>query len=142
METLKNAKKNVITKKVDNAILKTLETNILKSKEKINKDKIRVTTSKEKNFIYKFQLDGSINEKEQKKKRNKLRRNLKNIVNTIIVANMKKENLEVLTDFLNFYKSNYILNDFTLKSITNSSDLDLKNDLELILNLCQKKMSK
>lgn len=105
----------------------------------------RKTTVKEKNFLYKFQLDTKnkgLKEKELKKMRSKLRRDLQLIVNKIIIANVKKEDLKDLPDFLKFYKANYITNDFAIESITNSGDELKTTDLKKVLDLAKKYLAK
>jgi len=141
---MKNAKKvnvvesskQVTTKKenknIDNATIKAL-----------TKNEERKTSVKEKNFLYKFQLESTkLTDKQSKQQRNKLRRNLKLIVNKIILANLKKKDLTLCKEFIIFYKANYILNDFTLKSLTNVNDKDLINDYTIVLNLCKESLSK
>lgn len=135
MKTQKNKANNVelaTTKKVN---VNDLQNLINLQKSKIDTDKKIKVSTKEKNFIYKFQLDSTLTEKEQKKKRSKLRRNLQNIVNTIIVDNLKETNLTNIPLFLDFYKLNYINNNFTLESITNSTEETKINEINLILNL-------
>lgn len=136
IEVLAKADKKAEAQKVDKAtLLKVLK----KGSEKNAVE--RKTSTKEKNFLYKYQLDKKENalpEKEQKKKRSKLRRKLQNLVNVIILANVKKPSTEGVKEFLDFYKANYILNDFTLQSITASNDELKTKDLQKVLEICKK----
>jgi hypothetical protein len=105
----------------------------------------RPTNVKDKNFIYKYQLDAKLKalpEKKQKQLRSKLRRNLQLIVNKVILANVKKTDFIPCKEFISFYKENYILNDFSLKSVTNSSDELKVADLTKVLDLCKKSLAK
>ncbi|MEX2017557.1 MAG: hypothetical protein WD876_03730 [Candidatus Pacearchaeota archaeon] len=120
--------------KVDNATLKVLAKKVIAKKEK---KEIRKTKTKEKNFIYKFQLaDKKLSAKDEKKMRNKLRRKMQNIVNEIIISKDKKAGIK---NFLLQYKKEYILNDFTLESISNSSDETKREDLEKVLSIVKAK---
>src|SRR3989304_669182 len=130
--TKKQSSKN---KNLDTATIKTV----------INKDKERATTVKEKNFLYKFQVEQrkiKLTAKEEKKNRNKIRRNLTLLTNQIIIDNLKKKDLSKCKDFINFYKENYILNDFTLKSLTNVNDEDKIKDYNFVLDLCKESLKK
>lgn len=100
---------------------------------------------KDKNYLYKFQTakgNEALTEKEEKKKRSKLRRDLQLLINKIITDNLKKKDLTACKDFISFYKENYILNDFEIKSITNSSDELKVQDLTKVLALCKESLTK
>lgn len=123
---------------------KTQKPEIAKAKKEINKkadgatlkavaEKVRPITVKDKNFLYKFQLEGKLEHKEEKRKRNKIRRDLKLIVNKIILD--KKGDKELIKEFKDFYKKNFILNDFSLKSLTNVTDPDTIDDYTKVLNI-------
>lgn len=106
---------------------------------KVVKEVKRGTPVREKNYIYRFQLDENtkLNAKQEKRLRGKIRRQLKNICDEIILANQKKKDLSKIPAFFKFYKENYILNDLSLASLTNSSD-DLKQaDLTRVLELAK-----
>lgn len=111
----------------------------------IKKVKERKTKTKEKNFIYKFQIANSeskkkLTAKEEKKMRSKLRRSLSNIIDKIVIE--KKDNKENVKEFISFYKLNYILNDFSIESITNSSDELLLEDLKRVFEIVKKQLEK
>jgi hypothetical protein len=141
---MKNAK-NVKIEKTANAEVKKSDINSLSAILEAQKNKINFeekeknsTSTKDKNFIYKFQLlDNKLTEKESKKLRSKMRRNLSNIINEIIIDNRKETNLKNVSKFIEFYKENYIVNDFTVKSITNSSEENKKSEIEFVLTLCK-----
>ena len=119
--------KTVTTTTADNATIKIV-------KEIKRENKVR-----EKNFIYKFQLDDKLklNAKQEKRMRGKLRRQMQSICNDIIIANAKKKDLTKIKSFLDFYKANYILNDLTLQSITNSADELKQQDINKVLSLAK-----
>lgn len=136
---IKTNKKSISTKKSNT---------VTKENKNVNKDnatasallkkvssKERSTKTKDKNFLYKFQIEESnLNSKDQKKKRNKIRRQLKNLVNSIISVNLKgKKETKYNKDFINFYKANYILNDFSLSSLTNKTNEEDINDYTFVL---------
>lgn len=99
----------------------------------------RNTKVKEKNFLYKYQLDAAnakMPEKKHKQMRSKMRRDLQLLVNAIIINKGPKQ-AEATKDFIAFYKKHYILNDFTLQSITNSGDELKQQDLTKVLAICK-----
>lgn len=114
-------KKPTDTKKADQATVKAIS------------EKIRPITVKDKNFLYSFQLEGKLDPKAEKRKRNKIRRDLKLIVNKIILD--KKKDINLINEFKDFYKQNFILNDFSLKSLTNVTNPDLIEDYTKVLNI-------
>ncbi len=134
-------KKNVIVKKVTitkNEKLDSTNLELLKNKlSKIDTTK-KETTTKDKNYLYTFdRLD--LSEKELRAKRVKLRRDLTNICNNIIIKNKKSVTFEGIKEFIDFYKTNYIVNDYTIKSITNSEKR--KEELIIILDLTKEYLS-
>ncbi len=127
LTTTKVTPKGTTTKTQDNATLKVV------------KETPRGNTVREKNYIYSFQMDEKLKltAKQEKRMRGKIRRQLKAIVDAIILLNAKKKDTSKVKDFMSFYKANYILNDLSLQSITNSSD-DLKqHDLNRVLALAK-----
>lgn len=139
METLNTTKKE--KKAADITTLSAVAKKAAEKEAQKKRDSERKTKTKEKNFLYKFQLEEKLTDKESKKKRNKLRRDLNNIQN-LIILNEKKENEENIKSFLSFYKKNYLLNDFTKESISNSSDETKSEDLQRMLNIVKKYLEK
>lgn len=126
--------------KIDKATLKAVATKVVKTKTKAKKEVERKTKTKDKNFIYKFQIASKrLSDKDAKKYRNKLRRKMQNIVNSIIVSKDKKESIK---DFIKIYKQEYILNDFTIESISNSSDETKQEDFTKVLSLVKSSFEK
>lgn len=136
---LKNGKITKLTPKPEAAITKLL---ITKASEK--NAIMRPTSVKDKNYLYSYQLDKSLQltEKDAKKKRSKLRRDLQLLINKLITSNIKKADYTHCPDFIKFYKANYIINDFSLKSISNSSDELKQQDLIKCLDLCKASLAK
>lgn len=135
--------KTNVTKEVKNTNVKTSKKETVKNANVKNIAE-RQTTVKERNFLYKFQIDKTkkLSSKEEKKNRNKIRRNLKLLVNQIILDNMKKKDFTNIPNFVKFYKENYILNDFSLKSLTNVQDETKIEDYTKVLNLCKEFQTK
>ena len=137
-----SANKVTEIKKIDSATLKIVAEKVVKAKkEKSPKvEKERKTATKEKNYIYKFQIaDTKLSDKDAKKYRNKLRRKMLNITNLIIVSKDKRESIK---DFIALYKKEYILNDFSLASFSNSSDETKREDFEKVLSLVKSSLAK
>ena len=120
--------------KVDTATLKVLADKAKATliKKDPNPGKDRSTYQKEKNYIYKFQISNpGMPDRDAKKLRNKLRRKMENIVNAIIIE--KKDNTNNIKAFIKYYKDNYILNDLSLLSLTNSKDETLIEDFNRVI---------
>ena len=128
LTTTKVTAKGTITKTQDNATLKVV------------KEQPRGTATREKNYIYRFQLEegNKLTAKQEKRLRGKIRRQLKNVIDPIITANVKKEDLSGLPAFIKFYKDNFFLNDMSLQSMTNCSDELKQSDLNRVLTLAKK----
>lgn len=135
-------------KKVKEVVKVSANGNVTKKSQdlatvKIVKEISRDAKPKERGYIYKFQLDAKkLSAKDAKKLRSKLRRKLQAICNEIILANVKQENLNIVKTFLTFYKENYILNDLSLQSLTNSSDELKHQDINKVLLLAKKVKTK
>ena len=136
METIKNAKPEV-KKEKDAPTAKA----VVKKASQKEDPKERKTKTKEKNFIYRFQVDEKgLTDKEQKKRRNKLRRQMTNLLNAVIIE--KKDPATPIKAFLSFYKKEYLLNDFSIESISASGDEDKQSDIKRVLDLAKASMEK
>lgn len=126
-------KKLINVEVIDNATLVALRSKVnFEKKEKDNS-----VSSRTKNFIYKFETRESLTDKESKKKRSKLRKDLQKIIDRIVLANHNKTNLTICEEFINFYKTNYVMNDYSLQSFTNSQDEDKRSELQFCIELCK-----
>lgn len=79
-----------------------------------------------------------INEKEGKQFRGKMRNSLKRFCNNIFYfGKMQDEKLikEDILKFDAFYKENYRINDFSLKSLSSSNDESVNKDISLFLQI-------
>lgn len=120
-----------------NDIAKRLESLQLTEKsEKGNKD-----------AMYKFQLDKSkrLDSDSQKKLRTKIRKELNTLMFNI-VFNTKKKNedrvKQCIKEFLQFYKSTYIVNDFSLKSLYSGNEESKVFEYTLALDIVKLHLSK
>lgn len=130
----KTATKKEISKNVKNENLENATKEILKNK---------ISVTSEKSFLYKFQIEEKdLTDKQKKSKRVKLRKQLKNLVDKIIITKDKEKQKENIKNFIDFYKFNYILNDFSIESLTHkTNELDLQ-DYTIVLNLCKESLKK
>lgn len=131
IDAQKNAIKNET--KID---LKAIDFNNLKNKIKVSNIKVKETIEKTK--MYKFEST-IVDLKELKKLRSKMR-NKRNAFANNIILNFQKENVENLikevNNFDKFYKENYILNDYSLISISsNNRDKETEILLTSMLNI-------
>lgn len=115
--------------KIDSDVLQTL---ILEMTEKAKKEKI-VKGQKGKSSIYKIEVD------------TKLRRKIRNERNNLImeILNNSKNPKIQIENFDKFYKETYILNDYSLQSISSeNSDKNTKEFLKLGLEIIKRFKSK
>ncbi len=84
--------------------------------------------------------------KESKKFRGKRRRILFNYANDIISLSLSKDKEKELkkgiSDFCTMYKSQYVLNDFSISSLYVGANETKKEDLKRMLQIIQKSFSK
>lgn len=137
--TVKNAtKKDKVAKKIEAVnIGATLD----KFADKLNNKKIVEKTKKDTIYIYPENLSASdINSEKGKTFRNSLRNKLKRLSNNIFVFAKTKQEEKLISEvkmFNSFYKENYIKNDFTLSSISQSKNGEKTEDMQLMLNIVQ-----
>ena len=82
-----------------------------------------ILVAKVQRYLYKWQTsEAKLTAKEQKQKRQKIRRLLENFYFKICLQQNKEQKQAAIIEFLAFYKANYILNDFTLASLTDSKE--------------------
>ena len=138
-ETVKNSevKKSVTKKtgKVEN--IKTA--NLAAYAERLANFDIKEKAKKERKYIYPENFtELMINNIEGKKHRSKLRKILERHCNNIFVFT-KIEDVEKLKKeislFLDFYKANYRINDFSVNSVFDGSNEKKKNDLSFMLQI-------
>ena len=120
---------------IDDATTKVISKKIISKKEKTKKKKTKKEKKKKEekkkekdSFLYRFQLDNvkrSYNE--EKQLRNKLRRKCINLMNSIIT---EKEKTESIKEFISFYKKEYVINDYSIESITSSSKEEIIDSID------------
>jgi hypothetical protein len=126
-ETTKKTSTKKENKNVDNATTNVILNNIVEEK------KLKV---QERNFLYSFERL-NLSDKESKRNRTKLRRDLKLLVNNITICKDKEKLKELTNNFINFYKTNYILNDFSIESLTKKTNLDEIADYLKVLQIAK-----
>lgn len=100
---------------------------------------LQTSLATKKSTIYKEELFSSCNEKEKKSLRKKLRNTIFAAAKAIVSENNKEKQQKLVNAFVDFYKSTYKVNDFTLSSICNENLAAEKKDiLTKALNICKK----
>ena len=137
---MKNLADNATNKK-SNLLDINLDTlNFDKIEKKIQiKTKIEEKKSSSKDLIYKFQLDNNLTDKQKKSFRTKLRNKRINLEKDILKYYSENNNAELkkeISNFIAFYKENYILNDFSLYSlISNNTDTEKMKRTDETINV-------
>lgn len=145
MSTTKVISEKVIAQNKKEAINKSIEkvknsensifanTDFLNLENKISKLKVKEKISIDRQKMYKF--ESTIKDlKELKKQRSKMRNIRNRYANNIILQFQKKNEIELkkeVKEFEEFYLKNYVLNDYSLLSIS-SNNRD--KETELLLN--------
>ena len=130
IEQRKNEVKNAKNSIFENADFSNLENTIskIKVKESIN----------DKKLMYKFEKE-NLSQKEAKRKRQQLRNKRNRYANNIILYFQQKKETELkkeVSEFKKFYLENYILNDFSILSISsNNRDKETTEILESMLKI-------
>lgn len=155
-----NTSKNAIAKNQKNVSATKKETQTKKAETKITNlnlsqfaeklNSIEVKEKKQKETLYRYPENFSqsdINSEKGKTFRNSLRNKRKRFVNNVLFAakqmNVKKDAdaEKALKDHVNafndFYKENYLCNDFSLKSVSASSKDEMNAEIELCLQICK-----
>ena len=83
---------------------------------------IETTVKKEQRYLYKFQVKGEkLTPGKAKQMRQKIRRQLDQFDAAIRMEKNAEKRKKAIEEFKAFYKDNFILNDLSLKSITDST---------------------
>ena len=123
-----NDAKNVVIEKRKNQI-KNSTSNIFENvdfmnlENKISKLNVKEKISFDKQKMYKYPIECTTSE-QQKKFRTKMRNQIKRFSNNIILSYQKKNEIELkkeVKSFNDFYKENYILNDYSIISISSNN---------------------
>lgn len=135
-------KENVIAKRKKeikgekNSLFENID--FMNLEKKVSTLKVKETISKDVQKMYKFEKE-SLDAKQQKRLRTKMRNQRNKFANNVILHFQKKNEVELkkeVNSFTNFYKENYILNDFSLLSISsNNRDKDTETLLNSFLEI-------
>lgn len=88
--------------------------------------------------IYKVEIFDNYNDKEKKSLRKKLRNMLFSCASSLINEKDKEKQKSLIKAFNDFYKSCYVINDYSLSSVCNENlKQEKKEILENALNLCK-----
>ena len=88
--------------------------------------------------IYKIEIFDNCNDKEKKSLRKKLRNMLFSCASSLINEKDKEKQKSLIKAFNDFYKSCYVINDYSLSSVCNENlKQEKKEILENALNLCK-----
>lgn len=125
-------KKNVVTPSVINL-------NLSKYAEKLKNVEIKEKKTKDSFYKYPDSFSATdINSDKGKKFRNSLRNKIKKFENNIFVfakTNQIEKLQSEVKDFNSFYKENYQINDYSLKSISQSNDETKTQSFEMMLSI-------
>lgn len=84
----------------------------------------------------------SLSNEDQKKFRSKIRRKLDRFVSDILGKDRSdQERINSINEFLEFYKKNWIINDFELSNFTSTNKEDKRKDFKIILDICKNAIS-
>lgn len=89
--------------------------------------------------IYKEDIFSECSDKEKKSLRKKLRNTLFSLCSSLISETEKEKQNKLIKSFNEFYKSVYVINDYSLQSVCNENlKSEKKEILQNALNICKK----
>lgn len=89
--------------------------------------------------IYKNEIFENCSDKEKKSLRKKLRNTLFSLCSSLISETEREKQNKLIKSFNDFYKSVYLLNDYTLQSVCNENlKSEKKEILQSALDICKK----
>lgn len=105
---------------------------------------VEMLIKRDQHLIYRAQAnpEAKLSAKQAKQFRQKMRRQLDNFDLKIRVQKNAETRKAAITEFLAFYKANYILNDFSLSSLTDSRDAAKRESYGEMLKIVQASMGK
>lgn len=135
MSKIKNASKAIDAKKDE-----IVNINLSKfASELENKGNSHIRNERETIYVYPSSIPKErINEKEGKQFRGKMRNQIKRFANNIFYESKRNEIENVkaeIAKFDAFYKENYRINDYSLKSLSSSNDEGKNKDIDLLLRI-------
>lgn len=128
---------NVKVEKVENKKISAKD--ILSTLQKNTNGLLKTSLGTKKATIYKEDIFSECSDKEKKSLRKKLRNTLFSLCSSLISETEKEKQNKLIKSFNNFYKSVYIINDYSLQSVCNENLKTEKKDiLQQALNICKK----
>lgn len=111
--------------------------------ERVKANIIEMLVARQQHFIYKAQAEAEkLSPKKAKQYRQKMRRQLENFYFKICLKKDGESRKQAITEFLAHYKAHYLLNDFSIASITDSRDADKRESYAQLLKAAQESLSK
>jgi hypothetical protein len=137
---LKIKKMETKTKNAENA--KNVETKV-SAEAKVKANIIEMLVSRQQHFIYKVQAQAEkLPAKKAKQYRQKMRRILENFYFKICLQKNSETKKAAITEFLAFYKEHYILQDFSVASLTDSREESKRESYAQLLKIVQESLAK
>ena len=140
--------KNLSAKQVNNVKVEKVEKveskkisakDILSTLQKNTNGLLKTSLGTKKATIYKEDIFSECSDKEKKSLRKKLRNTLFSLCSSLISETEKEKQNKLIKSFNDFYKSVYIINDYSLQSVCNENLKSEKKDiLQQALNICKK----
>lgn len=139
-KNLKESAKQVNNVKVEEVESKKISAkDILSTLQKNTNGLLKTSLGTKKATIYKEDIFSECSDKEKKSLRKKLRNTLFSICSSIISEIEEEKQNKLIKIFNDFYKSIYVINDYSLQSICNENLKTEKKDiLQQALNICKK----
>lgn len=107
------------------------------------KNLVSMLVAREQKYLYKWQTEmPKIPAKEAKKLRQKIRRKLENFYFQICLQKNAETKKASIQEFMAFYKANYILNDFSIQSLTETHDQSKKESYIELLKVVKESLKK
>lgn len=139
-KNLKESAKQVNNVKVEKVESKKISAkDILSTLQKNTNGLLKTSLGTKKATIYKEDIFSECSDKEKKSLRKKLRNTLFSLCSSLISETEKEKQNKLIKSFNDFYKSVYIINDYSLQSVCNENLKSEKKDiLQQALNICKK----
>lgn len=139
-KNLKESAKQVNNVKVEKVESKKISAkDILSTLQKNTNGLLKTSLGTKKATIYKEDIFSECSDKEKKSLRKKLRNTLFSLCSSLISETEKEKQNKLIKSFNDFYKSVYVINDYSLQSICNENLKSEKKDiLQQALNICKK----
>lgn len=139
-KNLKESAKQVNNVKVEKVESKKISVkDILSTLQKNTNGLLKTSLGTKKATIYKEDIFSECSDKEKKSLRKKLRNTLFSLCSSLISETEKEKQNKLIKNFNDFYKSVYVINDYSLQSVCNENLKSEKKDiLQQALNICKK----